>query len=303
MKLTDEDITRVCRLVDELSGIQWDASKTYLIETRLPGLLKEHQCPTLADLVTKVRLGTDPRVRAAFIDAITTRETLFFRDASPFEALRHKALPEIIDAKASTPFARWLRLWSAACSSGQEPYSLGIVLRELIDDLDEWDVQILATDISPAALATASRGVYSDFEVSRGLSPHLRDRYFTKVPGGWKISDEIRALVCFDNRNLLKPFGALGSFDVIFCRNVAIYFDAPVKRDLFERMSGVLAPHGAMFVGSSENLSCFGERWKPQYHCRGVFYQPNRKPAAVATVAATARPTSLAPGPRSAASR
>uniref|UniRef100_A0A7C2JZX6 protein-glutamate O-methyltransferase n=1 Tax=Schlesneria paludicola TaxID=360056 RepID=A0A7C2JZX6_9PLAN len=303
MKLTEDDISRVCRLVDELSGIQWDASKTYLIETRLPGLLREHQCATLAELVAKVRSGTDPRVRAAFIDAITTRETLFFRDESPFEALKHKALPEIIDAKAGTPFARRLRLWSAACSSGQEPYSLGIVLRELIDDLDDWDVQILATDISPAALAAASKGVYSDFEVSRGLSPHLRDRYFTKVPGGWKISDEIRALVCFDNRNLLKPFGTLGSFDVIFCRNVAIYFDAPVKRDLFERLAGVLAPHGTLFVGSSENLSTFGERWKPQYHCRGVFYQPNRRPPATPNPAATARPALSTTSFRGVASR
>jgi len=287
VKLTDDDIARVCRLVDELTGIQWDASKAYLIESRLPALLAEHRCTDLADLVSQVRTGSDPRIRNGFIDAITTRETLFFRDESPFEALRHKAIPEIIDAKAQTPFAKRLRLWSAGCSSGQEPYSLGIVLRELIDDLDGWDVQILATDISPAALASASRGIYSDFEMSRGMSPHLRDRYFRKVPEGWRICDEIRSLVSFENRNLLKPFANLSAFDVIFCRNVAIYFDADVKRDLFERLAGSLATNGALFVGSSENLSTFGERWKPLSHCRGVFYQPNRTSAAPHSVSAS----------------
>ncbi len=285
MKLTTDDIARVCQLVDELAGIQWDAGKAYLIESRLPSLLQEYQLTNLADLVAKVRSGSDPRIRMAFVDAITTRETLFFRDESPFDAMRHKALPEIIDAKAKTPFARRLRIWSAACSSGQEPYSLGIVLRELIDDIDDWDVQILATDISQAALASASKGIYSEFEMSRGMSPQLRDRHFRKVPEGWRISDEVRSLVSFESRNLLKPFSDLSSFDVIFCRNVAIYFEADVKRDLFERLAGVLAPHGTLFVGSSESLSAFGEKWKPLYHCRGSFYQPNRKPDhSVATV-------------------
>jgi chemotaxis protein methyltransferase CheR len=174
------------------------------------------------------------------------------------------------------------------------------VLRELIDDLDDWDVLILATDISQAALATASLGVYSDFEMSRGMPVHLRDRYFRKVTGGWKISDEIRALVSFENRNLLKPFPTQSGFEVIFCRNVAIYFDAAVKRDLFERLAGALAPHGALFVGSSENLSAFGEKWKPQYHCRGVFYQPNRKAVdAVNNRPAAMRPASSVPATQS----
>ena len=182
MKLTPEDITRVCKLVDELAGIQWDASKAYLIESRLASLLKDHQCADLAALVAKVRANTDPRVRPAFIDAITTRETLFFRDESPFDALKHKAVPEIIDAKSKTPYAKRLRFWSAACSSGQEPYSIGITLTELLDDIDDWDIQILATDISPSALEVASKGVYSEFEMSRGVSTAIRDKYFRKVP-------------------------------------------------------------------------------------------------------------------------
>ncbi len=287
MKLTPEDITRVCKLVDELAGIQWDASKAYLIESRLASLLKDHQCADLAALVAKVRANTDPRVRPAFIDAITTRETLFFRDESPFDALKHKAVPEIIDAKSKTPYAKRLRFWSAACSSGQEPYSIGITLTELLDDIDDWDIQILATDISPSALEVASKGVYSEFEMSRGVSTAIRDKYFRKVPEGWKICDEIRSLVSFQTRNLLQPLTALGMFDVIFCRNVAIYFDAPVKKELFERLAGCLPANGVLFVGSSENLSCFGERWKPLYHCRGVYYQPNQKANPTPTAAAS----------------
>lgn len=299
MKLTEDEISRVCRLVDELAGIQWDAGKAYLIESRLPSLLRDHKCTDLTDLVSKVRTNLNPQIRADFVDAITTRETLFFRDESPFEALRHKALPEIIDAKSKSTWARRLRFWSAACSSGQEPYSLGIVLRELIDDIDDWDVQILATDLSKAALASASKGVYSDFEMSRGIDPRRRDKFFRKVEGGWKICDEVRSMVSFSERNLLQPFTNIGPFDVIFCRNVAIYFDVPVKKDLFERLAGVLTQNGALFVGSSESLSAFGERWKPLHHCRGIFYQPNRENLGpVASIAATSpmmRPTMPAP--------
>lgn len=298
MKLTEDEISRVCRLVDELAGIQWDASKTYLIESRLPSLLRDHKCTDLTDLVSKVRANINPQIRADFVDAITTRETLFFRDESPFEALRHKALPEIIDAKAGSPWAKRLRFWSAACSSGQEPYSIGIVLRELIDDIDEWDVQILATDLSKAALTAASKGVYSDFEMSRGIDINRRDKYFRKVAGGWKICDEVRAMVSFSERNLLQPFTNIGPFDVIFCRNVAIYFDLPVKKDLFERLAGALTQNGALFVGSSESLSAFGDRWKPLHHCRGIFYQPNRETLGpIASLAATSagKPTTPMP--------
>lgn len=276
MKLTPDDVSRVCRLVDEVAGIQWDASKTYLIENRLGTLLKEFQCADTGELVARIRSGKEPTLKARFVDAVTTRETLFFRDESTFEALRHKALPEIIDAKERTPFSRRLRLWSAACSSGQEPYSLAMLLRELIDDIDSWDVQILATDLSPAALATASCGVYSDFDLSRGLPPVLRDKYFRKTPEGWKISESVRKLVRFETCNLLEPFRNPGPFDVIFCRNVAIYFSLPVKRELFERLSQTLCRGGAIFIGASESLLGFGERWTPRAHCRGVFYQPNQ---------------------------
>lgn len=274
MTLTPQEIDLVCRMVNDIAGIQWDAEKQYLIESRLGGLLKTHQCRDLSDLVIRVQEG-DIALRSAVVDAVTTRETLFFRDDAPFAALRNKALPEIIDARAAGPAPQRLRFWSAACSSGQEPYSLGITLCELLDDVDDWDITISATDLSAAAIAGASRGVYSEFEMSRGVSPEIRRKYFRQVTGGWQICDRVRSLVNFRQCNLLEPYNGLGPFDVIFCRNVAIYFDLNVKTDVFQRMSQVLMPYGAIFVGGSETLSFLGDRWKPKHHCRGVYYQPN----------------------------
>lgn len=296
MQFSLDEIQRVCRLVNELTGIQWDADKTYLIESRFGKLMHDHRIESLTELVRQVQ--SSHAIRTDFIDSVTTRETLFFRDDGPFNALRHKALPEIIDAKSDTAHPRRLRIWSAACSSGQEPYSIGIILRELLEDIDDWDIKILATDLAPAALASASLGVYSDFEMSRGVPENIRNKYFIKVAAGWKICDEVRSLVCFETRNLLEPFTNMGPFDVIFCRNVAIYFDEPVKRDLFDRLADVLAPHGSIFIGSSETLNSFGERWKPQFHCRGTFYQPNRSNAYVPARAAQKMPPSTAQPPR-----
>lgn len=273
MQFTPAEIQQVCQLVNQLTGIQWDTEKTYLIESRFGKLMHEHRIESLTDLVHNVKSKSS--VRTDFIDSVTTRETLFFRDDGPFNALQHKALPEIIDARSILSHPQRLRIWSAACSSGQEPYSIGIILHELIEDIDDWDIKILATDLAPAALNAASLGVYSDFEMSRGVPEMIRNKYFTQVPNGWKICDHVRSLVSFEPRNLLEPFNNLGPFDVIFCRNVAIYFDESVKRDLFDRLAGVLSPHGAIFIGSSETLNSLGPRWKPQFHCRGTFYQPN----------------------------
>lgn len=275
MTLSTQEVSLVCQMVDDLAGIQWDIDKAYLIESRLRSLLSEHGCADMTELVQRVRRG-DEVVREAVLDAVTTRETLFFRDDAPFAALRNKALPEIIDARGRTSFPQRLRLWSAACSSGQEPYSLAITLCETIEDIDDWDVQILATDLSPAAIESASRGIYSDFEMSRGVPDALRNKYFTKADNGWRICDRIRSMVAFQLRNLLQPFDDLGQFDVIFCRNVAIYFDLPTKTCLFSRLAKVLANHGAIFVGGSETLSYMGDRWRPQHHCRGVYYQPHQ---------------------------
>jgi chemotaxis protein methyltransferase CheR len=285
MQVTTEDIAFVARLVDELCGVVLDDSKGYLIESRLGELAKQSGCASYRDLCHKARNTGDRALQTRIIDAITTQETLFFRDGSPFDALAHKALPELIDSKAKSAFPKRIRVWSAACSTGQEPYSIAMTFCELIPDVASWDISILATDISDAAVKVASSGWYAKHEIQRGMKPQALAKHFTQQNGGWKVKDELRSLVAFQNRNLLQPFPNLGPFDVIFCRNVAIYFDAARRRDLFLRLAERLTPNGYLFVGSAESLLDLGPRFAPRSHCRATYYQPNLAVAAPASPA------------------
>lgn len=284
MQITSKDIEAVSGMVIDLCGILLDETKGYLIESRLTPIAQEAGCATFTDLAYKARHSGDVGLQTRIVDAITTNETLFFRDQSPYDALQFKALPEMIDSKVGSVFPKRLRIWSAACSTGQEPYSIGITLSELIPDIHSWDVSILATDISDAAVRTASAGRYSPYEIERGMKPDLLRRYFNDDAGRWKIKDEVRSLVKFQRINLLEPFTSLGMFDVIFCRNVAIYFSPAARSSLFNRLAGVLNPGGYMFVGSSESLSDLGSQFAPQHHCRSVFYQPTKPRAALAAM-------------------
>jgi chemotaxis protein methyltransferase CheR len=274
--LTPEDVDAVCNLVDELCGICWDASKGYLIESRLREVAEREGCKNYCDLVKKVRANVAPGLRDEVIDAVTTNETLWFRDNSPFEAIKYKALPEIIDEKAATVFPKRIRLWSAACSTGQEPYSIALAIAETIIDYQTWDIQILGTDISPSAVAQASRGIYSKLEIGRGMPPEKLSKFFTPHEGSWKIKDEIRAMCLFKPLNLLQPFTEMGPYDVIFCRNVAIYFGRQQRTSLFRRLAERLNPNGWIFAGSSESLADIGPEWHPQHHCRSNCYRPRQ---------------------------
>lgn len=275
MPMTTQDIDAVCGLVNDLCGIYLDESKTYLIESRLAVLAKRHECENYVQLVQKVRRTPGSQLKGDIIDAITTNETHFFRDNSPFEALKHKALPELIDGKAGTIFPKRIRIWSAACSSGQEAYSIAITLHELIPDIHDWDVRILATDISDGIIAQASRGKYAAHEIERGMTPDRLKRFFVQHPDGWQVNDEIRSLVSFERRNLLEPLSMPGRFDVVFCRNVAIYFTKEVRHDLFHRIAETLVPTGYLFIGSQESLTGMDSRFAPMHHCRSTFYRPN----------------------------
>lgn len=274
-QISTQDLDEICRLVDELCGIELNESKSYLIESRLRRLLVDTQSNNFAEFARNVRSDVTGRLKTSVIDAITTNETLFFRDNSPFKALQHKAIPESIDARSRTAFPKKLRIWSAACSTGQEPYSIAMILRDLIPDIDSWDVNILATDISPDAIAKASTGIYAAHEMDRGLDPMQRSKFFTPIGNTWRVRDEIRAMVSFQPRNLLQPFLGIGPFDIVFCRNVAIYFKREVRNELFRRIAHVLTPTGYLFVGSSETLSDVGPNFAPEHHCGSVFYQPN----------------------------
>lgn len=275
MTPTPIEIDAICDLVQQLCGVTLDTSKSYLIESRFGPLLKKENLSTYADLVQRARSLSGGQVKQQIIDAITTQETLFFRDNAPFEALRYKALPELFDAKAETIFPKRLRIWSAASSTGQEPYSLAMTLHEMLPDIHSWDIQIIATDICGEAIAKASRGWYSNLEMDRGVPDAIRRKYFTSKDGGWQLNDSVRALVSFRRLNLLEPFPQMNSIDVLFCRNVAIYFEKEKREDLFRRFKKAMSRDAYLFVGASESLMMLGPEFQPHSHCRSTFYRPN----------------------------
>lgn len=281
IKLKAEEFPAVARFVLEVSGIHLDGSKSYLIETRLSPLLGAFHCQSYSDLAVRAR--SNPTLERKIIDAISTNETLFFRDRSPFEALQHKIIPDLIDRKTKNGqrmLPPTIRIWSAACSTGQEPYSLAMLIRELCPDDSKHRFQLVGTDISDAAVARASHGVYNRFEVERGLEPTRLSRYFSPLGDGYRIRDEIRSMVTFRKLNLLKPFTGMGRFDVILCRNVAIYFTPEDRKRLFERLADMLEPEGYLIIGSTESLTGVCARFAPQRHVRAVFYQvkPENRP-------------------------
>ncbi len=282
MSLNNNEIDSVCELIRQLCGVSLDPTKAYLVESRLTPILQQENLMGYAELVARARDLTGAPIRQKIVDAITTQETLFFRDSSPFDALRFKALPEMIDSKASSPFPKRLRLWSAASSTGQEPYSIAMVLHDMIPDIHTWDIQILATDICDEAIARASRGWYSNLEVDRGLPMEYRNRYFRQQDGGWQVNDSLRASISFRKLNLLDPFPPIAPIDIIFCRNVAIYFERDKRDDLFRRFKKIMSKEAYLFVGSSESLINIGPEFRPQAHCKSTFYRPNlREPAMV----------------------
>ena len=278
--ITTQEIDAVCDLVNELCGICWDESKAYLIDSRLAALLDQVGSDNYQDFVRKVRAELVPGIKEQVIDAVTTNETLWFRDQSPFDALKHKVIPEIIDEKEKTVFPRRIRIWSAACSSGQEPYSIAMTLADLLPDFEDWDIQILATDISPSILDQAKAGLYSDLEIGRGMDSQRLLSYFDKVDKKWQVKERIRSKCSFQLKNLHDTFAEFGSFDVIFCRNVAIYFTPEDQSTLFSKLADALSPTGWLFPGSAESLSHLGPQWVAQQHCRANCYRPNM-PAAV----------------------
>jgi chemotaxis protein methyltransferase CheR len=276
LQVAENEIPIVASLVKELCGVILDGSKGYLIESRLGRLVELSGCSNYSEFCHRARYSTDKSLHSDIIDAITTRETIFFRDNSPFEVLQHKVIPELIDAKEGSMYPKRMRIWSAACSTGQEMYSIAMTLNECLPDISKWDIKILGTDIADAAIKQASLGRYAKHEIQRGMKPNLLHKYFDESSEGWRVKDELRYLVSFQKRNLLNPFTDLGMFDIIFCRNVAIYFDSVIKRDLFQRLRKQLIADGYLFVGSSESLSELGTHFAPRHHCRSIYYQPNQ---------------------------
>jgi chemotaxis protein methyltransferase CheR len=215
-------------------------------------------------------------IEKRIIDQITTNETLFFRDSAPFEMLKYKILPDVVDRKTQKAFSSRpvsLRIWSAGCSTGQEVYSIAIALKEILFDLNKYNVMVLGTDISGMAITRASQGTYSQFEMDRGLTFERMEQYFIHEGDMWKIKDEIRAMATFKKMNLMQPFVGLGKFDIIFCRNVAIYFTIEDRKKLFRNIEDVLAADGYLIIGSTESLTGIALQFEPKRYLRSVFYQ------------------------------
>jgi chemotaxis protein methyltransferase CheR len=272
IRLQPEEHKSVSQYVHSLCAIVLDESKGYLIENRLAGLVEETGCGSYGGLLLRAKSDSSRALERRIVDAITTNETLFFRDTAPFDLLRHKIVPELIDRRARTGAAR-IRIWSAACSTGQELYSIAILLKEVLGDPDRYGVRLLGTDISDNAVARASRGLFNPVEISRGLSEAQRTRYFAPAANGWQIRDEIRAMASFKKLNLMADFSALGRFDVIFCRNVAIYFGEQDRISLFGRLERALEPEGYLVIGAMESLNGICPQFESKRHLRSVFYQ------------------------------
>ncbi|MBF0500727.1 MAG: protein-glutamate O-methyltransferase CheR [Candidatus Riflebacteria bacterium] len=280
MPINTDEIKVWSSLIYNLCGICLDETKGYLLESRLGNLLNETNSQTFSELYFKVKADGANVLRRKVIDVLTTGETSFFRDTSPFDLLRNKILPELIDRRKkglTTVLPVPIRIWSAACSTGQEVYTIAMVVREMIQGSPlKIDVQITGTDISDQALAKASSGVYTRFEVERGLPLDKAKKCFTQQGDNFKINDEIRSMASFQRINLMDPFDFGNKFDIIFCRNVAIYFQEKDKKILFERLGRALAADGALIIGSTESISGLGLNFVPQRYLRTVFYQPGK---------------------------
>ena len=273
VRINPDEVQLFSRYVYGISGINIEASKAYLIETRLGRILESENCNSYSEFYQKAKADASKNLEKKIIDAITTNETLFFRDSNPFELLRHKILPEVIDKRLSKSTQQPIRIWSAACSTGQEVISIAIVLKELLGSTNKYNIKLLGTDLSDAAVKQASYGSYNKFEIERGLPRERLQRYFRSDGANWKIKDEIRAMATFQKFNLMHPFSGLGKFDIIFCRNVAIYFTLDDRKKLFNKIADVLEPDGYLIIGSTESLTGVCPRFVPKRHLKSIFYQ------------------------------
>ena len=274
IKVTPEEFKTFAKYILDISGIALGVGKEYLLETRLNPLLSKYECNSYSDLMKKSKLGFDKKLEGEIIDAISTNETYFFRDKSPFKLLQHKILPDLIDKRSKKGFGKpAIRIWSAANSTGQEIYSLAMTMIEMGVTLDKYNIRLFGTDISDAAIAKASYGAYNKFEVARGLEPARLNRFFHSKEDKYKVKDELRAMVQFKKMNLMKPFIGIGKYDIILCRNVMIYFTTEDRRKIYSNISKVLEPDGYLLIGSTESLVNDTDLFASFRYLNSVFYQ------------------------------
>jgi len=281
--VTPPDYEYLRKLLKDQSGLDLSSDKQYLIESRLLPLARKCGLSGISDLVQKMK-GGSAFVVAQVVEAMTTNETFFFRDKVPFDHFGDTIMPEILKTRAGR---KGVRIWCAAGSTGQEPYSLAMCLKEMGAQLSGWRIEIIATDLSHEVLEKSRAGIYSQFEVQRGLPIQMLVEYFKQNGEFWQINPEIRAMVQHRQLNLLHDFSQLGTFDVVFCRNVLIYFDQPTKINVFNRLHRTTEPDGFLVLGAAETVVGLTETFKPYPDRRGL-YRPNDLRAAKAPVAAAA---------------
>ena len=269
--MTPLDYEFLRKLLKERSGLDLSSDKQYLVESRLVPLARKAGLAGIPDLVQKMKAGAAEALTSDVVEAMTTNETFFFRDKIPFDHLKDTMLPALLQARGAR---RALRIWCAASSTGQEPYSIAMCLKELGPAIAGWKVDIVATDLSQGVLEKSKAGIFSQFEVQRGLPIQLLVKYFTQVGDMWQLNPDIRSMVQHRQLNLLQDFAHLGAFDIIFCRNVLIYFDQDTKTDIFERLSRVIETDGFMVLGAAESVVGISDVFKPHSERRGL-YRPN----------------------------
>lgn len=273
--LNDNEFKLLREFIEKSCGICVGDEKAYLIESRLSGIMVQMGCSTFSDFYQKTVNDKSLGLRDKIVDAMTTNETLWFRDGHPYKILEEMVFKQMADEIMQGRRKR-IRIWSAACSTGQEPYSIAMALQEFArrhSVLPLEFVEIVATDISPSALFLAQAGRYDKLSISRGLPEEMRNRYFQSSGNLWILKDNIKKMVTFRKFNLQEDFGGLGRFDIIFCRNVAIYFSERFKRDLFRRFASLLRPDGYLFIGASESLTGYSAEYLMMTLDKGMYYR------------------------------
>jgi chemotaxis protein methyltransferase CheR len=269
--MSPEDFTFVSRLLKDRTGLILTRDKSYLLENRLASVVRTHLLPGLTELVAALRAG-DQSITADTVDAMLSKETAFFRDWQPFKHLEKVVFPTVRAARQSK---RTLRILCAGTSTGQEAYSVAMQIKEGADAWAGWRVDLVGIDLSPSAIATAERGLYSQFEVQRGLPVRRLLRHFEKRDDGWHIRDELRRMVSFRHWNLLDDLYPLGRFDIVFCRNVLISFDQQTKLAILQRLARVMMEDGVLMVGADESLAGVSAVFRAAVPKLGI-YVPHR---------------------------
>jgi chemotaxis protein methyltransferase CheR len=268
--MTTADFDYVCRLVRDRSGVILDAGKEYLVDARLTPVARRCDFGSVTELVGRLRAGPDGRLADRVVEAMVTTETSFFRDVHPFETLRTTILPDLIRRRRAE---RRLGAWFAACSTGQEPYSFALLVREHFPELTGWRLDLLATDLSADALGRARAGRYNQVEVNRGLPAALLVKYFRQHGPTWELSEDVRRMVEFRELNLTRLWPPLPPADLVFLRNVMIYFDADAKKAILGRVARVLRPDGYLLLGGAETTLNLSDSIRRVDNLKGGFFQ------------------------------